>query len=249
MYQACMQSCSLDLLLLPRLWPPHPSAVAYCNALKRLSQAPTREPQIHGCMYFSLRVLVSICMRTNRLCVSCGNMKFICDLFCQVPHAATRGLFLQTQRFSGTICCTHAVIDIVAVTRRILLQGETELIIRSRVYEQSCMVSLYRQQLLLNYKKVSCEIEDFIETHLCELSGILRSCMKQNKDAVWSLVLLFYFYLLGCVLIQSTRTHDIICMQVRIVTFDFSLKYVFHFFSRYLVPGQSVVGTKIFRFQ
>ena len=39
-------------------------------------------------------------------------------------------------------------------------------------------------------KNVSCEIENFIETHLCKLRGILRSCMKQNKDAVWSLVLL-----------------------------------------------------------
>ena len=44
MYQVCMWSCSLDLLLLPGLWPTHPSAVAYCNALIGLSQAPTREP-------------------------------------------------------------------------------------------------------------------------------------------------------------------------------------------------------------
>ena len=43
MYQACMGSYSLDLLL-PGLQPPHPSAVAYCNTLKRPSQAPTREP-------------------------------------------------------------------------------------------------------------------------------------------------------------------------------------------------------------
>ena len=35
-------------------------------------------------------------------------------------------------------------------------------------------------------KEVSCEIGDFIETHLCKLSVILRSCMKQKKDAVWS---------------------------------------------------------------
>ena len=44
MYQACMWSCSLDLLILPGLWPPHPSYVAYCNTLKGPSQAPTREP-------------------------------------------------------------------------------------------------------------------------------------------------------------------------------------------------------------
>ena len=82
-------------------------------------------------------------------------------------------------------------------------------------------------------KVVSCEIGDFIETHLCKLCGIRRSCMKQNKDAVWSLVL---------PLVTGVRadpkysyTYDIICLYVRIVTFDFSLKYVFHVFSRYLV--------------
>ena len=44
MCQACMRSCSLDLLLVPGLWPPHPSTVSYCNILKGASQAPTREP-------------------------------------------------------------------------------------------------------------------------------------------------------------------------------------------------------------
>ena len=43
MFQACMWSYSLDLLL-PGLWPPHSSAVAYFSTLKRPSQAPTREP-------------------------------------------------------------------------------------------------------------------------------------------------------------------------------------------------------------
>ena len=42
-YQAWMWLCSLDLLLVPGLWPPHPSAVAYCNnTLKGSRQAPTR---------------------------------------------------------------------------------------------------------------------------------------------------------------------------------------------------------------
>ena len=48
-------------------------------------------------------------------------------------------------------------------------------------------------------------------------------CMKRNKDAVWSLVLL---------LVTAVRagpkysySYDIMCMYVRIVTFDFSLKY------------------------
>ena len=47
--------------------------------------------------------------------------------------------------------------------------------------------------LYSNYCKIknfTCEIEDLIETHLCKLRGILRSCMKQDKDAVWPLALL-----------------------------------------------------------
>ena len=70
-------------------------------------------------------------------------------------------------------------------------------------------------------KNISCKIEDFIETSLCKLRGILRSCMKQNKDAVWSIVLL---------LVTGVRadpkysySYDIICMYVRIIPFDFSL--------------------------
>ena len=48
-------------------------------------------------------------------------------------------------------------------------------------------------------------------------------CMKQNEDAVWSLVLL---------LVTGVRadpkysySYGVICMYVRLVTFDFSLKY------------------------
>ena len=33
---------------------------------------------------------------------------------------------------------------------------------------------------------------------------------------------------------KYSYSYDTICMYVRIVTFDFSLKYVFHFFSRYV---------------
>ena len=46
------------------LWPPHPSAVAYCNTLKGPSQAPTREPWIHGCVWcllFSARPRFKVC--------------------------------------------------------------------------------------------------------------------------------------------------------------------------------------------
>ena len=68
-------------------------------------------------------------------------------------------------------------------------------------------------------------IEDYIKTHLCKLGGILWSCMKQNKGAVGFLVL---------VLVAGVRadrknsySYHIICMYVRIVTSDFSLKYFF----------------------
>ena len=78
-------------------------------------------------------------------------------------------------------------------------------------------------EIVIVQKNFSCKIEEFIETHLCKLRGILRSCMKQNKDAVWSLVLL---------LVAGVRadpkysySYDIICMYMRIVNFDFSLKY------------------------
>ena len=57
--------------------------------------------------------------------------------------------------------------------------------------------------------------------------------MKQNKDAVWYLVLLWVAGVRADP--KFSYSYDIIlCMYVRMVTFDFSLKYVFHFFSRYV---------------
>ena len=37
-----------------------------------------------------------------------------------------------------------------------------------------CRMYVYRV-FIIKWKKVSCEIEDFVETHLCKLRGILRS--------------------------------------------------------------------------
>ena len=56
--------------------------------------------------------------------------------------------------------------------------------------------------------------------------------LKQDKDAVWSLVLLLVTGLRADP--KYSYSYDIIYMHVRIVTFGFSLKYVFHFFSRYV---------------
>ena len=159
-------------------------------------------------------------------------MKFICDIY-QVPHASTRGLLLQTSRVSGTICCTHAVIGMVAVTHRILLQGETELIIRSRVYTQSCMVILaislgklvgLRRMIIFLCLFVFCMLPQcIVHSYSYDTYILFVRCLKQNKDAVWSLLLL---------LVTAVRTdpkyshsHDILCMYVSLVTFDFLLKY------------------------
>ena len=63
--------------------------------------------------------------------------------------------------------------------------------------------------------------------------------MKQNKDVVWSHVLLLVTGVRADPKYSYSYIYDIIFMYVRIVTFDFSMKYVFHFFSLrlYLVVG------------
>ena len=49
---------------------------------------------------------------------------------------------------------------------------------------------------------------------------------------MWSLVLLLVTRVRADP--KYSYLYEIICMYVRVVTFDFSLKYVFHFFSRYV---------------
>ena len=60
MYQARMWSCSLDLVLLHGLQPPHQSPVAYCNTLKDLAKRRHVSHTSTGACgaFFSLRVLV-----------------------------------------------------------------------------------------------------------------------------------------------------------------------------------------------
>ena len=72
--------------------------------------------------------------------------------------------------------------------------------------------------IIIKCKNVSSEIEGLIETHRCKLREILRSCVKQNKDAVWSLVLLVTGVRADP---KYSYSYDIICMYVRIVTFIF----------------------------
>ena len=54
-----------------------------------------------------------------------------------------------------------------------------------------------------------------METHLCKLRGILRSCMKPNKDAMWSLVIVLITGVGAAP--RYSFSYDIICMYVRIV--------------------------------
>ena len=58
--------------------------------------------------------------------------------------------------------------------------------------------------------------------------------MEQNDDAVWSFALLL---VTGVRAVQKySYSYDILCMCVKIVTFDFSLK-CFILFSLYMVVG------------
>ena len=63
--------------------------------------------------------------------------------------------------------------------------------------------------------------------------GVVSCTTFGYWGARWSKVLVLIWY-------------HIICMYVRIVTFDFSLKYVFHFFSRYVGTWYLVVNTTFF---
>ena len=61
--------------------------------------------------------------------------------------------------------------------------------------------------------------------------------MEQNKDAVWPLSLLLLIVTGVRADPKYSYSYEIVCMYVRIVTFDFSLRYVFHLFSQHLVVG------------
>ena len=79
-------------------------------------------------------------------------------------------------------------------------------------------------------------MEDFIGTHFCKLRGILsRTSVKQNKDAVWSLVLLLVAGV--CADPKYSYSYDIIRMNVREDCYFWFFIENFHFFSLYLVVG------------
>ena len=128
------------------------SILQYTKRTKPSADTWAIDPRGGACgAFFSLRFLVSKCMRTSRWwCVSCGNMKSNCDIYCR-----------YRMPLLGAFSCRPTV----ACLRNHLLRAcrywcgchpqdtavETELIFRARVYEQSCMVSLW--QLLWNRKR------------------------------------------------------------------------------------------------
>ena len=63
----------------------------------------------------------------------------------------------------------------------------------------------------------------FARTRMMRTSSSYVVHMKQNKDAVWSLVLLSVPGVRADP--KYSYSYDTICMYVRIVTFDFALKY------------------------
>ena len=113
----------------------------YATMMKTSADTWAIDPWVRVVPSF-LRVLVSNCMRTSRWwCVSCGNMKFICDIY-HVPHAYTRGLVLWTYRVSPEPSAARMQLLTLWLSPTGYCCKERQLIIRSRVYEQSCMVSL-----------------------------------------------------------------------------------------------------------
>ena len=145
-----------------------------------------------------------------------------------MPHASTRGLLLGRPSVSAEPPAARMPLLIVWLSPIGYCCRERQNAVFVLEYTSSRVWFPYKCIAITSkykIKNVSCETEDFIETHLCKLRGILRSCVKQNKDAVSSLVLL---------LVTGVRadpkysySYDIICMYVRIVTFDFSVKYYF----------------------
>ena len=62
-----------------------------------------------------------------------------------------------------------------------------------------------------------------VHGYSCDTYILVARCMKQNKDAVRSLVLLFVTGVRADP--KHSYSYDIICMYVRIVTFDLSWKF------------------------
>ena len=70
------------------------SILQYTKRTKPSADTWAIDPWVGACgAFFSLRVLVSKCMRPRWWCVSCGNRYLFYDIY-QVPHASTRRLLL-----------------------------------------------------------------------------------------------------------------------------------------------------------
>ena len=237
MYQACMWSCSLDLLLLPGLWPPHPSAV--CGILQIPSRDESKRRHVnHRSMgacgaFYSLFVLVSKCMRTSRWwCVSCGNMQFylryvlprtacLYSGLSPVHVACLRDHLLHACRY----WCGGCNPQDTAVERQnsLFVLDYTS----SRIW--FLYSTYYKMKTSAGRSKISSKLIFAIyvryfdlvwsKTRMRVVSCITFSCW----GVCWSEVLVLIWY------------HKYVRENCY---FWFSLKYVFHFFRRYLVRSR-----------
>ena len=163
-----MWSCSLDLLL-PGLWPPHPSPV-FVKRTKPSSDTWAIDSWVRVVPSFLCASLFqSVCVRVGDDVFLVATWNLFCDIY-QVPHALLGAFSCRPSVSPGHLlhacrywyCGCHPQDTAV----------ETELIIRSRVYDQSCMVSLaicaaswlvYEILFLCSFykklKNVSCEYD------------------------------------------------------------------------------------------
>ena len=202
-----MWSCSLDRLL-PGLWPPHPSAVACWNTQKRTkpsADAWAIDPRVRVVPSFLRASLFqSVCVKRRWWCVSCGSMNFFFEFFtsCRMP-------------LLGAFSCRPIVSTEASAARMpslILWMSPTGYCCREK--QNSLVVLEYTSSrvwfLYGNYYKM--EITSAVSWRISS-KLIFASCVGYF-DLVWSRTrmrggILYYFYLLGCVLIRSTSTHMI----------------------------------------
>ena len=125
-YQACVWSCSVDLILLPGLWPPHPSAVCsilqYTKRPKPSADKWAIAPWVRVVPFVICASLVqSVCVRVDDDVFLVATWKLFWDIF--LPGAAC--LYSGASPVDLACLWNHLLHTFrywcVAVTHRILL--------------------------------------------------------------------------------------------------------------------------------